>query len=453
MTALIERAVERATDTRAIVAGADVLTRVGPLVAELLPGRTAIVVADETTWAVAGEATTASLTASGVALAEPYVLPGTPPPYADYQAVEALRDHLAPLDVVVVLVGSGTLNDIAKRASSELDRPYVCVATAPSMDGYAAFGASISKDGYKQTLACPAPIAVVADHRILAAAPGRMIASGVGDLVEKLTGGADWILADALGVEPLDEDVWALVQDPLRDALADPEGLRDGVVEATVGLADGLVLSGLAMQAHQSSRPASGAGHQCSHLWEMEGLGVHDDPPLSHGLKVGLGTIMLTALYEEALRRDLGALDVDAAVEAFPAWEAIARSIRREGFSEQLLPAALAQSEAKHPTPDALRARLTVLREQWPTLSERLREQLLPAEEVERILATVGAVTHPSQIGLSPEAFRATYTRAMRIRSRYTLLDALHEAGVLESCIDALFAPGGFWAERPYPAV
>ncbi|GAA2174081.1 hypothetical protein GCM10009846_18640 [Agrococcus versicolor] len=452
MTALIERAVERATDTRAIVAGADVLSRVGPLVAELLPGRTAIVVADETTWAVAGEATTASLAAAGVALAEPYVLPGTPPPYAGYEAVEALRDHLAPLDVVVVLVGAGTLNDIAKLASGELERPYVCVATAPSMDGYAAFGASIAKDGYKQTMTCPAPIAVVADHRVLAAAPGRMTASGVGDLVEKLPGGADWILAEALGAEPLDADVWALVQEPLRAALADPEGIRDGDVAATVGLADGLVLSGLAMQAHQSSRPASGAGHQCSHLWEMEGLGVHDDPPLSHGLKVGLGTIMLTALYEEALRRDLGALDVDAAVDAFPEWAAIARSIRREGFSEQLLPAALAQSEAKHPSPETLLARLTILRDAWPTLSERLRAQLLPADEVERILATVGAVTHPSQIGLSPEAFRATYTRAMRIRSRYTLLDVLHEAGVLDECIDALFAPGGFWAERPFPA-
>lgn len=451
MTSLIERAVECASDTRAIVVGADVLARVGPVVAELLPGRTAIVVADETTWAVAGEATTAALRAAGVPLADPFVFDGTPPPYAGYENVERLREHLRPLDAIVVVVGAGTLNDIAKRASSELDRPYVCVATAPSMDGYAAFGASIAKDGYKQTLSCPAPIAVVADHRILAAAPGRMVASGVGDLVEKLPGGADWILADALGVEPLDDDVWTLVQDPLRDALADPEGIRDGVMEATVGLADGLVLSGLAMQAHQSSRPASGAGHQCSHLWEMEGLGVHDDPPLSHGLKVGLGTIMLTAMYEEALRLDLGALDVDAAVAAFPEWPDLEQRIRAEGFSPELRSAALAQSRAKHPTPGDLRRRLTTLRDGWPALAERLRAQLLPAAEVEGILTTVGAVTHPSQIGLTPERFRATYTRAMRIRSRYTLLDALHEAGMLDSCIEALFAPGGFWAERPFP--
>ncbi|MFC7432489.1 MULTISPECIES: sn-glycerol-1-phosphate dehydrogenase [unclassified Agrococcus] len=452
MATSIERAVERASDTRAILLGADVLPRIGPMLAQLLPGATAIVVADETTWAIAGEATTGALRAAGVRLVDPLVLPGSPPPYAGAETVALVTAHLRPLDAVAVVVGAGTLNDVVKLASGRLGRPYVCVATAPSMDGYAAFGASIAKDGYKQTLSCPAPIAVVADHRILAAAPRRMVASGVGDLVEKLPGGADWILADALGVEPIDADVWALVQEPLRAALADPEGIRDGAVGATVGLCDGLVLSGLAMQAHRSSRPASGAGHQCSHLWEMEGLGAHDDPPLAHGLKVGLGTIMLTALHEEALRRDLGALDVDAAVAAFPTWDAVARSIRREGFSADLLSAALAQSEAKHPSPEVLRARLTTLRDEWPTIAERLRRQLLPAVEVERILTVVGAVTHPSQIGLGPAAFRATYARAMRIRSRYTLLDVLHEAGLLDACVDALFAPGGFWAERPFPA-
>ena len=31
------------------------------------------------------------------------------------------------------------------------------VATAASMDGYTAFGAAITKEGYKQTMTCPAP--------------------------------------------------------------------------------------------------------------------------------------------------------------------------------------------------------------------------------------------------------------------------------------------------------
>ncbi|QCR19882.1 sn-glycerol-1-phosphate dehydrogenase [Agrococcus sp. SGAir0287] len=452
MATPLEHAVARATDTRAIAIGEGALDRVGPIVSDLLPGRAAIVVADGTTWAAAGEATTASLRASGVALAEPLVLPAAPPPYASWDTVEHVREGLRAVDAVAVVVGAGTLGDVVKLASHELGRPYACVATAPSMDGYAAFGASIVRDGYKQTIACPAPIAVVADLDVLAAAPARMLASGVGDLVEKLPGGADWILADAVGVEPIDADVWALVQDPLRGALADPHGMRAGDPAAIAGLVEGLVASGLAMQAYASSRPASGAGHQCSHLWEMEGLGMHDDPPLPHGLKVGLGTVMLTALYEEALRHDLARLDVDAALGAFPSWPEVEARILAEGFSPALLTAALEQSRAKHPAPDVLRHRLETLRDGWPDVAELLRAQLLPASDVERLLDAVGAVTHPAQIGLDPQRFRATYVRAMRIRSRWTLLDALHEAGLLERCVDALFAPDGFWGRRPHPS-
>ena len=42
-----------------------------------------------------------------------------------------------------------------KLAAHELGRPYMAVATAASMDGYTAFGASITRDGYKQTFDLP----------------------------------------------------------------------------------------------------------------------------------------------------------------------------------------------------------------------------------------------------------------------------------------------------------
>jgi len=50
----LERAVARATDTRTILVGDGVLDRTGAVVAALLPGRRAVVVADGTTWSVAG---------------------------------------------------------------------------------------------------------------------------------------------------------------------------------------------------------------------------------------------------------------------------------------------------------------------------------------------------------------------------------------------------------------
>ena len=135
---------------------------------------------------------------------EPYVFPAEPPLYAEYSNIEKLRDSLREHDAIPVAVGSGTLNDIVKRSAHECERPYMCVGTAASMDGYTAFGASIEKDGLKQTLSCPAPRAVVADLEVSKHAPEDMTASGYADLLGKVTSGADWLVADALEVEEID---------------------------------------------------------------------------------------------------------------------------------------------------------------------------------------------------------------------------------------------------------
>jgi hypothetical protein len=112
------------------------------------------------------------------------------------------------------------------------------VATAASMDGYTAFGASITFQGAKQTFNCPAPRAVVADIDIIRRTPPEMTASDYADLSAKLTAGADWILADALGVEPIDSRAWAIVQSGLRDSLADPAGARAGTPSAITPLVE-----------------------------------------------------------------------------------------------------------------------------------------------------------------------------------------------------------------------
>ena len=88
-------------------------------------------------------------------------------------------------------------------------------------------------------------------------------------------------IADAVGVEAVDPHVWELVQGPLGEALSAPDGLRRGDLGAVARLTDALMMSGLAMQVHRTSRPASGVGHYFSHQWEMEGYGRDWDPPLS----------------------------------------------------------------------------------------------------------------------------------------------------------------------------
>ena len=115
----------------------------------------AVVVADENTFEVAGREVQRRLERAGHTMVEPYVFPAEPPLYAEYGNIEKLMDSLREHEAIPVAVGSGTINDIVKRSSHECERPYMCVATAASMDGYTAFGASIEKDGLQADAVVP----------------------------------------------------------------------------------------------------------------------------------------------------------------------------------------------------------------------------------------------------------------------------------------------------------
>ncbi|SIQ68545.1 glycerol-1-phosphate dehydrogenase [NAD(P)+] [Alkalispirochaeta americana] len=444
MNKQVKQALLHAKDTRAVFFASGALTQVGETFAATFPGAKAQIIADENTEAVAGEVARKSLSKAGIDLCEGLCFPAHPTLYAGYERVSEIVEVLARTPAVPIVIGSGTLNDLVKRAAFELERPYMVIATAASMDGYTAYGASLAKDGHKQTLPCPAPLAVVADVAVLAEAPSAMTASGYADLLGKVTAGADWLVADALGVELIDNRSWSLVQEPLRISIGQPEALARGDLKTIELLVEGLLMSGVAMQVHASSRPASGSEHQFSHLWEMEGLGRNLVPPLSHGFKVGIGSIAVAALYEELFESDLCAVDVDACCRAWPSFADLEDRARQ---AHPLLgDIAVAQLSGKYVSGEGLAARLNRLVEVWPKLRERLLDQLLPAIKLRDMLKVAGCPTTPEEIGLTREELKASYSRAQMIRSRYTVLDVAVETGLLDSCVEKLFAPGGYWA-------
>lgn len=444
------RAVGAAGDTRVLRFGPGVVQQTGVVFAEQFPGSEVLVVADENTYRAAGADVLASLRAAGVPLAcPPHIFPGTPTLQTDYEHVTVLRELLAALpDAGCCAIAAGTLNDLVKLATGELGRAYLVVCTAASVDGYTAFGASIARDGFKLTRSCPAPAALIADTRIMADAPQRLTATGYGDLLEKLPAGADWILADELGLEPISPEIWDLVQPAARAALRDPDPVAAGELEAVASLAEANLLSGLAMQAMRSSRPASGAGHLFSHVWEMEGHGVDWEPPLSHGFKVGIGTVASCALWSQALELDPAGIDVDQLVADAPTpadIEARCRSL----LAPRVADAAVGQALAKLATGDTLRDRLRTIQLRWPQIRRRCAEQLITPQEASDRLRAAGAPYHPGQIGVDLERLRRTHFQAQLIRSRYTVLDLLAELGVFEQVVDRLFGPDGFWSRQP----
>jgi glycerol-1-phosphate dehydrogenase [NAD(P)+] len=312
------------------------------------------------------------------------------------------------------------------------------------VDGYTAFGAAITRDGFKQTMACPAPHAVLADLQVLATAPADMNARGYGDLLGKITAGADWLLADALEVEALEPFSWSLVQARLGEWLGQPAELRTGESTAVSKLFEGLIMSGLAMQNLKSSRPASGSEHQFSHLWEMEAIG-HAKPEHPHGFKVGVGTIASAALYEQLFTRDLTRLDIDSLCQKWPSALQVEQEIRAAFDIPELKEKAIEESLAKYITPEVLRQRLILLKKCWPSLREKLVKQLTPVLQIREQLKLAGCPTDPIEIGLDLNKLRESYAKARFIRRRYTVFDLAFETGLLAECTNELFRPGGFW--------
>jgi glycerol-1-phosphate dehydrogenase [NAD(P)+] len=180
----------------------------------------------------------------------------------------------------------------------------------------------------------------------------------------------------------------------------------------------------------------------------MEGYGRDWPIPLSHGFKVGLGTLAMCALYEIVLGLDLGSIDVEARLAAWPTPAQDRARVEALQPVAVIRESAVRESADKYLSPDAARERLETIKRVWPELRFRLAQQLMPAAEVEDILRRVGAIHHPSQIAVSLDQLRTKYFQAQTIRTRYTILDTLQEAGVLDDVVDRLFAPGGYWYGR-----
>ncbi|MGD9126593.1 MAG: iron-containing alcohol dehydrogenase [Planctomycetia bacterium] len=438
---LIDQAVQQAEDTRAVEIGTGAIQSVPKLLREFFfsdqpspQNAAAVIVADRNTWQAAGHQVHQLLNEAQPDSLDPIVL-DVPDLHATAERVEQVEEALKPLDATPIAVGSGTINDLVKLASHNLDRPYLTVATAASMDGYTAFGASVVYDNSKQTMYCPAPRVVVADLDILANAPPEMNAAGYGDLLAKVVAGADWIVADILEIEPIHEPSWALTQNRLHSWVSQPEGIRDGEPEALADLTLGLLMTGFGMQSARSSRPASGAEHQFSHLWDMQHHTYKGHIPL-HGNKVSIGLLASTMMYEQFLAIDIIGLDIPSLMQRWPSLEEIENQIIAIQANEELIKVARTECREKYIDAPTLGRRLEKLQTVWLDLRSALRKQLIPLTQTRQMLEAAGGMTHPSQIGIEPSRLYRSFAQAQQIRRRFTILDIATHLG----CLDA-------WAE------
>lgn len=216
---------------------------------------------------------------------------------ATVEQVEVLKGLLEDNDGIIS-VGTGSLNDICRKAAADADKPLCIFATAASMDGFASYGAPLTDGNFKATYSAKSPEVIIADTKILAAAPTELKSAGFGDMIGKYVGLIDWQVSALISGEYYCEKVAKLTRDAtdMIMALADRITLDDE--ESSAAVFEALLLTGIGMSFTKTSRPASGTEHIVSHFWECKKLleGKISD---FHGKKVGVATLLIMKEYEK----------------------------------------------------------------------------------------------------------------------------------------------------------
>ena len=324
--------------------------------------------------------------------------------------VEKVKEQLGCDTDILVAVGAGTIHDLTRYVAYVRNIPFVSVPTAASVDGFVSSVAAMTWYGMKKTLTAVAPIRVLADTRIFSKAPFRLTASGISDLMGKYTALLDWRICHILTGEYLCENVYDLELKAVKEVESSLDKIKTGSPEACEKLMYALILSGLAMQMIGNSRPASGAEHHVSHLWEMEIINDYLDA--LHGEKVSIGLILCMEYYEK-IRKAIEDRTCEVVDGREYEMELLQESFGTKGKLEE----ALAENN-----PNLMEnLDLDRLKSMLPRIAEELRK-MPSCEYMQKILSDTGCITKMEELSLEENKKEITLKLCPYVRRRLTLL-------------------------------
>ena len=405
-------------ETRAVVIARSLAGMEADVVRPLSLGRRLAVVSDPTTHAILGERVERAL----MSLSEVTSIVLPEQPHADDATVERLRAATVSADALVA-VGSGTINDLCKFVSARDRKPYVVFGTAPSMNGYTSLNAAITVHGHKKSLPAQAPAGAFLDLSILAAAPVRMIRSGLGDSLCRATAQADWLLSHLLFDLPYRTMPFVLLAEDEPELFASAEELVNGDLDAMEKLVRTLLLSGFGTAICGSSQPASQGEHLISHYGDM--LPDAGRPFTFHGEQIGVTTLTMARLQGCLLDGPPPTVSVDNNTEA--------HFISRFGPAIGL--SCWTDFSRKRLTADKAARVNQRIADKWPAIRAAIGAISLHADMLALVLEQAKAPRTPEDLGWRRASYQDAVRHAREIRDRYTFLDLAADAGVLEGLL------------------
>jgi glycerol-1-phosphate dehydrogenase [NAD(P)+] len=408
---------------RNIIYAEDALERLPNILGSFVDGRRVALVADQRTWDIAGERARDVLEHTGWSVNH-IIVPDSDhgSPVCDDTTYDWLNDKLPAVDIALA-VGCGVINDLTKWLAFDRDLPYAVVATAATMNGFAAANVAPAIKGVKTILAARPPLAVFGIPSVITEAPFELTTAGLGDTIAKPVSTADWILNHIFNGEYFCRycsEIINALEPYYFDRPNDIKNRQAGAIEA---LFNALLYSGIAMTIAGTSAPASGGEHLLSHTLDMMSSvdGVAHD---LHGRQVGLGTLFASAIYDRIFQVEPPRCfslphDIDSTF-----WGRLANSVRQ-------------QYEQKKPLLRIMCDKLTDGKT-WRAFLGAAHRQVRSPRQIKNCLKTAGAAHTFADIGCPRQRLLAAVLHMHEIRNRPTVIDLAWILGILPEAADEI---------------
>ncbi len=408
-----------------VISGSGVLAQL-PDILEEMGAKSPFLLCDQNTFKAAGERVSSILKNSAC-----YCYPAGAVIPDEKSVGAAVMDFDKSCDCIIG-IGSGVINDIGKILSNLTGLPYIIVATAPSMDGYASATSSMTRDGLKISLPSRSADVIIGDTDVLCTAPLYMMKSGLGDMLAKYVSICEWRISHLITGEYYCEEIADLIRGALSRCVSHADGLLKKDKDAVQAVFEGLVIGGVAMNYAGLSRPASGVEHYISHVLDMRSaeFGTAED---LHGIQCAVGTLVALKLYEkvknvtpdrEKALRYVKEFDYDA-------WAQQLRQLLGKGAESMI---ALEAKERKYDV-DAHAARLEIILRNWKTILQIINEELPAAAELEALLDKLEVPKTLPEIGTAEDLLPVIFKATKDIRDKYVLSRLGWDLGILEEII------------------
>lgn len=422
---------EHTSEIRDIIIEKNATEKIG-FCLELLKIKKPFILADKNTFKAAGEKVCNELLKNDIPFSK-YVFTSDIIEPDEWSVGSALMHYDKSCDGIIA-VGSGVVNDIGKILSATSSVPYIIVATAPSMDGYASSTSSMVLDGLKVTIPSKCADIIIGDTDVLRNAPMNMLKSGLGDMLAKYISICEWRIGSIVCGEYYCEKIANLVRTSLEKCVRNAKGLLERDENAVIAVFEGLVICGVAMTYAGVSRPASGVEHYLSHVWDMRMLefGTKGE---SHGVQCALGTMLALKLYENFKTMPIDREKAISYAENFDfeKWCRELSAFIGRGSAQMI---AAEKNDKKYDPAEQIK-RLDIIINNYNKILNIIEEELPEISEVEKLFEII---EFPSEMiegenkNYLPLSFKATKD----IRFKYVLSHLLWDLGIIDEVADSL---------------